>query len=197
MNLMEPLLRKEKLTQNDWLKILELVRAKVKPKLERMKLKQFGELACIDSGDGFYKSLGTDVPTIGRYSLVDHGIAYFRDTNERVTSIGEEREFPAWGLTADGEWVIIRVKVKGVGGSAPDTISERPQSVSINAVSLEKMLEESDVSPFSVLSTIRMEVDTWKSRKQKLFEEAEEFASEISYLEDMILHGFMTPSDIF
>jgi hypothetical protein len=57
MNLIRPLLRKKKLDSDDWLGILESVRAKVEPKLERMKLKQFADLACIDTREGFYRRI--------------------------------------------------------------------------------------------------------------------------------------------
>jgi len=194
---MKPLLRKGKLTQNDWIEILEKVRETIAPKLERMKLKQFGDLACIDDGHGRYNSLGTrEIMMSGTYMLTDHGIAYFKDNGERVTAIGEERDFPAWGLAKDGRWILIDVQVKGVSSKTPERICEMPRIVYIRALPLKEILERAKVNPFSILLTISLEVEAWKNRKRVLYEDAEKFAANFEALQQLLLHGFFTTQEI-
>ena len=196
--LMKPLLRKGKLTQNDWIEILEKVRETIAPKLERMKLKQFGDLACIDDGHGRYDSLGTrEIMMTGGYMLFDHGIAYFKDTGERVTVLGNQRDFHAWGLAKDGKWVLISVTVRGVLRNAiQGSIREEPRRVVIQAVSLKEMLDGSKVTPFRVLSAICLEIQAWRNRKRLLYEDSENFSGNFEALRQLLLHGFLTPQEI-
>lgn len=206
--LIKPLLKKGKLDWTMWLEILEGLRSEVTPKLSRYKLPTFGELACIgpNSGDryellydterkvnisvhnkpGVRMSNGADNTC---YSLSDHAISYFRDTGRRVDTSMDVRIFYAWGLTKHGNWVLIEICVQGT--RIKDKIFEVPYEVTFQNVSLEEMLEKSEVTPFSVLSSIGLEVERYAGRKRVISQDADRFAADVKALENTILHEFI------
>jgi hypothetical protein len=196
IDMIKPFLQKGKLDQERWIETLERVRVYVAPKLPRFKLKTFGELACVgpEPHDSRYRLLDDDNPESdpkGSHTLKNHGIAYFGDTGERVTSLDEVRTFAAWGLSKDNRWVRIDVTVKGVMHPKYQIVHERAQTVLIGSSDVQDMLGHAKVPPFTVFSTIICEVDRWRSSKHLQAKEADRFGAPLDLLKDTIIHGLI------
>ena len=190
--LIRPLLRKEKLTHEGWIEQLEHLRATLNPHLDKFTLSKFGDLACMDKGNGFYDEVSRHRPDeIGPYKLKDHGMSYFEDSRERLVRRGDTRTIKAWGLSKKGEWVTISIGVELLPAEAGHPDWEHAKMVDIRPASLDVMLEQARVVPYQVLGIIANEIDNWERKRLIAYEEARDIAEGVRLYSQVLLHNFV------
>lgn len=196
------LLRKGKLSTDDWYVFLEEIRHRIKPRLDKFSLPTFGNLACMDDRSGRYYQLIEDAPLFvnGDYKLSDYGLSYFIDDRQRIDGIkNQSRMIHAYGLSRDGEWVIISVSValkdidlnprrKPLLGSEDAPLRrEYASSVTILKASLKDMLERSKAPVGAVWMLLKMAVSDWECRRRVLHEDAQKLAREFQIYDEILM----------
>lgn len=176
--LLKPLLRQGKLTDAEWVPMLEHFRATVNPYLDKITLPKFGALACIDNRDGFYREIYKDNPKQNKgYSLEDHGFTYFSDDGVRLAERGQCRHIDAFGLAKDGKWVLVKVEVEYLPPEADRPGGEKAREVTIWPAQLDYLLKLTRVPPLAFISHVSNRFDIWENRGKKAQEERQIAAS--------------------
>lgn len=199
------LLRKGKLSTDDWYVFLEEIRHKIKPRLDKFTLPTFGNLACMDDGSGRYYQLIEDAPLFldgdyTEYTLADNGLSYFVDDGQRLDGIKKHsRKINAYGLSRGGEWVIISVSValrdidlnprrKPLLGSEDAPLRrEYASGVTILKASLKDMLERSKAPVGAVWMLLKMAVSDWECKRRVLHEDAKKLDREFQIYDEILM----------
>jgi hypothetical protein len=190
------LLRRGGFKRKEWLAILENRRAALNPKLDKMTLPKFGDLACMDEKGNRYHNIADDAPAAaGDFTIEDHGVSYFADDGQRLYGgeIMATRHIYGYGLSKTGMWVVIDVEVALVRELNCDR--EYARCVTITESTLPNMLERSGVQPIHVWLLLLETARGWERKRRILHEDSVKFVREFEILDELMKSIALQPKN--
>jgi hypothetical protein len=179
------LVRKQPLTKDDWLKLIEARCALISPHLSSFTLSKLGDLECLRTELNFKHPLLDDLshPTGDRwFSLDTQGIFCCpRSGIQRIPNSGYQAQpggvscpdgvMYLWGFTRDASWVLVKVRFKGEAGYKCRGY-ERAKEVNVEFTNLEKIITETKSTPEEIWKELGKAVKGWTKRRQQLYDKA-------------------------
>ena len=205
----ELLTRKETLTDEEWLALLEARRKLIKPYLKTFTLSTLGKLECLRSELSFTHDLQMDFPEIKAedgLSLETQGTFRAQPYQyvERIPNSGfqpppggckcEGGIMYIWGLARSGEWILARVEFRGEAGYKGRGY-ERALTVEIKKTEIEEVIENTKAKPTDILDQLSREVSAWRESRQRILEAAKQLERAISFEDFLISCIRKSPED--
>ncbi len=183
---LEGFVRKDQLTNEEWLGLIEARRSLIKPHLDTFTLPELGSLQCLRSETSFTHALNLDVSaTIGdeRFSLKTQGLFYEQpwSAEERIPNSGACRDpgdCPCpdgvkriWGLTRSGLWVLVTVSFVGEEGYK-NRGYEKAYTVEIQEVDLPTIVAITKEKPQKMWLKLGEAIKKWAGFRKGLYDQA-------------------------
>lgn len=199
-NVAEILLRKEPLTNTEWLALIETRRAQIKPYLDKFTLLMLGELGCLKGIPGKH-GIADDAPKVKSPTRLKLGLQgiFMSQAPDKVKRFGLPRAAGCsipWdgtlvigGLDRSGHWIIAEVDFVGESGWK-DRGYERATEVRIRQAELPEVLAEVQIKPREMMANLSGAVSEWTRRRQELAMQAASLARSME-TEDVLLTQMM------
>jgi hypothetical protein len=180
------LLRKDKLTPDEWESILEHFRAQLVPLLSRMTTDTVGDFECLERYSTLEK-LGTGNASAfvsnSEYHLSLRGVffqhsRYQEHPDVRHREAGEHIQY-IWGLSKNGSWVLTTVDIKTKKNDSRFPNFDAPTRISIRDTTPAEICLRVQITPQQILATLKSQLESWSLRTRKLFEKIENIDDEM------------------
>lgn len=168
---LKELLEDKKLTKEQQMRVLEDRREILVRCMKSFSQKTLGQLACLDSGDGFYHELYKDKPRVistdDDFSLETRGLYAGNLFSRR-----KGRKRLAFGID-HGSWLLVKINysIRERERIWPNE-NERAISVQVIRTDLPTILEEMKIDPMLIWSYFRIVTDEWVSHRRNLYDQA-------------------------
>ena len=189
---LEKLVRKKKLTNDEWLEMIEARRELIKPHLNSFTLPELGKLECVKSEGHHLHNLYLDLgcESEGKFSLKTQGIfrlqpyqavEKFPDTGHRPGPGGcpvPNSLKKVWGLTRAGQWLLVTIHCIGIPGYKG---RGREQAVHIEFLEsdLRNIVKLAKVKPQDILHELGDVICKFAEQRERLYEHAHNLAQMI------------------
>lgn len=169
--ILKKLLKGKKLTQEQQLQVLEYRREILVRCMKTFSQKTLGQLACLNSGDGFYHELYKDKPRVisldNKLSLDTRG---FYAGNLFSREKGDQRL--AFGIDQES-WLLVKINCSNNEREPiwPHNY-EKATSVQIIRTNLTTILKEMEIDEQLVWTYFQIITDEWVQHRKVLYDEA-------------------------
>jgi len=186
----EFLARNTPLTDEEWVGLIETRRELIKPHLDSFTLPELGALKCLRQEGSFLNEIQLTVSeSTGdtEFSLKTQGIFHAQEwaDMERVPNSGYppanclNGTMRIWGLTRNGEWVLVTVDFIGEPGWK-NRGCERATSVNIVKSDVPAILAQTKVKPHHMWEKIGHAIIGFAERRRNLYEQALKLAKQVA-----------------
>lgn len=168
---LKELLEGNKLTEEQQMQVIENRREILVRCMKSFSQKTLGQLACLDSGDGFYHELYKDAPRVisldNKFSLDSRGLYA-----GNLFSIKKGGQRLAFGIDQES-WLLVTINysIKERERTWPNE-NERATSVQVVRTDLRTILKEIEIDVLLVWNYFRIITDEWVSHRKTLYEQA-------------------------
>jgi len=180
------LVRKRKIGEADWLKLIEARRALIKRHLDKFTLSELGASECLnDTGRRTYRL--DNKPLVDNrehpkviskdkeLSLKTQGIFCIQPWDKIKYDYPQIHGFPGgimliWGLIRSGHWIIVEVRFKGTAGYKHRG-RELSETVKIEKTDLATIIARTEEKPIEIWKMLGEAVKKWTEKRKKLYED--------------------------
>lgn len=201
---LEVLVRKNSLTDDEWLSLIEARRELIKPHLDSFTLAELGSFPCLTSESVHYHEIKLDNPiVVGEepFSLKTQGIFDMQPWQavERIPNPDYKRFHAGarclsgtlllWGLTRSGLWVLVTVRFVGENGYK-DRGNERAESVEIIETDLPTIIAKTKSNPQDMWKKLGRAVKESAEKRENLYKMARNLARMVN-VEELALQTIL------
>jgi len=178
------LIRREKLTDKNWISLIVARHALIRSHLKSVTLPELGELKCLKT-ESFTHPLKEGGPTVngyGRFSLETQGIFHKSwDSIERIKNSGHrpppggvhvpDGTMRIWGLTRSGEWIVATVHYVGLEGYKARGF-EQATHVEIQEIDVGSLIAVTKEKPQHIWEELGKTIKAWAEWRKILYDDA-------------------------
>lgn len=183
---LEVLVRKDRLTGEEWIGLVEARRELIKPHLDSFTFPELGALECLRSEVNFEHAIQSDGPAVTgdeRFSLKTQGIFRVQSWSamERIPKSGyiappggiscPDGTMRVWGLTRSGLWVLASIGFAG-GYGYKGRGYERATTVDIAEADLSTIIAETKEDPQEIWKELGDVIKRLAERRKALYDQA-------------------------
>jgi hypothetical protein len=172
--------RNEKLTDADWVELLEIRRKSIKSTMDRFTLEKLKDTKCLEINGSFYEIHGSakTIANPSSLSLQTPGIFYVNPhAKEEVREDFFGREIikggikRGWGLTRSGTWILVEVAYYSDYSGHGERLHEYAASVRITKCSIAEIIKKTGEDPMKIWFIIGLEIKKWEERAKASYNE--------------------------
>ncbi|OGZ29780.1 MAG: hypothetical protein A2931_00595 [Candidatus Niyogibacteria bacterium RIFCSPLOWO2_01_FULL_45_48] len=182
--------KKGRITDTEWLVLIEARRKLIKPHLDSFTLPILGSLKCLRNELSFKHEIDCDISVSGgdqRFSLKTQGFFWAQPWSavERISNSGScnwpgyvacpDGTMHIWGLTRSGLWVLVTIEFVGESGYK-ERGYERAKSVKIFEADLRAIIEKTKENPRHMWSHLGAVIKSFAERRKCLYNQALDLA---------------------
>ncbi len=181
------LARRDQLNEDDWYALVEARAERLSDHLRSMTLKRLGDLQLLSElqclfDQNIHKPIVTwgDKPA----NLETRGIFPHFGTSMGLLHLGTIRVMKLWGLTRDGKWVTIRVKLRWIKSGevcAPEETKPSVTNVDIHTSDLKEVCAFSNTHPRLILYRLWEVAVSWAEQRKTFYQEAQALADDFNF----------------
>lgn len=165
------LLEGKKITEEQQMQVIENRREILVRCMKTFSQKTLGQLACLDSGDGFVHELCKDDPRVvsldNKFSLDSRG--FFAGNSFTIKKGGERLAF---GIDEES-WLLIRISyLKKERDRTWPHENEVARTVQVTRTDLRTIIDEIEVSPRLIWNYFNMITNDWVSHRKSQYDQA-------------------------
>lgn len=170
-SLLKNLLGRKKISTKQLLQVIEHRRDILVMNMKKFSQKTLGQLACLDSGDGFYHELHKDNPQVisldSKFSLDTRGLYA-----DNLFSREKSGQRLAFGIDEES-WLLVEISYsKRERERTWPHENERATSVEVVRVDLQTILQEMEIDGMLVWNYFKIVTDEWVSNRKTLYDQA-------------------------
>ncbi len=196
---MEILGRKQSISEEEWVALIEARRDLIKPHLDKFTLTELRNIQCLRSEVSFSHAVRNDSPKVSgdeEFSLNTQGIFDNpRSAEIRIPNSGfrpgphglatPNGKLQIWGLARSGQWVLVTVNFVGEAGYK-DRGYERATEVLIVSTTIETIINQTKENPLEIWKTLGQAIKNFAEHRLALYEATEALAQKIEIEETMM-----------